>query len=129
MQTIINQVNQMNHQNENRTNLDLSIRELRESIANTVGQDLINEGFSIDKSLQVLQKGIKNKYKIKCFLLVYDYKPVKLEYQLSFQFRMIPIEEEMKTYFEFCNIPFSGSAIALNEGDFHPNHRDLEPKI
>ena len=119
----------MNHQNESNSGFELSIRQLRETFASTIGQDLINEGFSIDKSLQVLQKGIRNKYKIKCFLFVYDYKPVKIEFQLSFQFRIIPIETEMGKYFEFCDIPFGGSAIGLNEGDFHPKFRDLEPKL
>ena len=108
--------------------MDITVRELREIIASTIGEDLKAEGFSIDKSLTWLKKTVNKKNKIRVFIDCYNY-PSRLEYRLVFQFLIAEIESEREKICSFSGIEYQkGFNLIFSEGYFHPKVKGLEHK-
>jgi hypothetical protein len=120
-------LNQMNHPNQN--NKILSIGKLRKLLTNTVGQDLIDEGFTINKTFTVLKKRVEIKNKITCFFDCYDYLPERLEYRLLFEFKIFELVKEAERFYKYCGIEFNGFPLVLGEGSFHPRTKELDLKF
>lgn len=107
--------------------MELTLGQLKEILFNTLGQDLIKEGFVFAKSYFEFKKKIgKNKVKV-CFDF-YDYKPDWVEFNYRFEFSIDEIDREAKKLHDFCGIRYNGYSITLTEGDFHPLTKDKELK-
>ena len=111
--------------------MDLKVGKLKEIVASTIGQDLIAENFTIDKSLTWLKKTINKKNKIRVFIDYYNYAPVKLEFRLIFQFWILEIVQEMQAYHQYLNESFSKDwpTLSFSEGDFNSTTKHLEHKF
>jgi hypothetical protein len=109
--------------------MNFTIKSLKEISASSVGNILIENGFSIDKSQTWLKKKVMQKNSIKCFFDCYDYKPFKLEYRLVFIFKICEIENEMDKFYNFFGQTFNKApTFTFSEGDFRPDLKHLEGK-
>ena len=111
--------------------MELKVRRLREIIASTIGEDLIAEGFSIDKSLTWIKKTVNKKNKIHFLIDCYNYAPVHLEFRLIISFWISEILSEMEKYHHYLNESFNskGELFIFSEGDFNPLVKNLELKF
>jgi len=111
--------------------MDLRVGKLRELIASTIGEDLIAEGFTIDKSLTWIKKRINKKGKIEFFVDCYNYAPSKLEFRLLITFWIFEVIKEMEKYHQYLSVPFNNKSqlFIFSEADFNPLTKNLQLKF
>lgn len=118
-----------NHK-ENKINDKLTIYNVRSTLGITIGQDLKNEGFSIDSKFTQLKKKIGKGNEIRISFDCYDYKPARIEFRLILVFVIKDIDDEAELFYTFCGEQYNkGWTIVLNEGDFHQKVKFLQPKF
>jgi hypothetical protein len=83
----------------------LTLGWLRENLASTIGEDLIEQGFSIDKKNTKLKKKVGLKNKIEVYIECYAYSS-KVEFKLVFNFYISEIEKEREKFYNYCNLKF-----------------------
>jgi hypothetical protein len=110
--------------------MELRIKDLREAIAQIIGRDLVVDGFKLDKSLTCFTKKSKNS-KFKICIICYDYKPVRIEFQLIFQIWIDEIVKETEKFHLYLNEPFSKDwpTFSFCEGDFRSETKHLAAKF
>jgi hypothetical protein len=108
-----------------------TIKNLREIIRSTIGQDLVNEGFVLDSTISSAKKKIDRRNKIKISFDYYDFSPGRIEFRILLAFFISDINDEIEKYYKYCNEEYYklSPTITLTEGDFHPKVKDLEPKL
>lgn len=109
--------------------MELSIENIKKDIANIIGNDLIADGFKLDKSNTWYTKKI-NKNKVKIFVDCYNYKPIKIEFRLIFQIWIDEIIKEKEKFHRYLNEPFLNEwpIFSFCEGDFYKETKHLEHK-
>ena len=109
-------------------NTKLSVKLLRETLTETIGHDLMNEGFSIDSNKTKIKKKIK-KNLITVFLDCYDFLPAKIEFRLLLIFRIHELDAETKLFYDYLGEDYTkGKSFILSEGDFHPKVKAMDHK-
>ena len=116
--------------NHNDFGFELTVSNLRRNLNNTIGIDLIKEGFTIDSRLTTLKRKTNTKNEIQIELDCYDYKPSHLEFRLALRSKLKEIENEAKKFYDFLGEQYTPRwTIMLTEGDFHPKSRLMERKL
>ncbi|MES2850913.1 MAG: hypothetical protein V4685_17815 [Bacteroidota bacterium] len=110
--------------------MDINIKNLRELLAATVGEDLKAEGFSIDKTQTWIKKIVNKKSKIRFFIDCYKYT-TRLEFRLIISFWIHEVIQEKDKYYQYLGLPFDtkNQLYTFSEGDFTPIVKDLELKF
>lgn len=107
--------------------MDLTIGNLKEVLLDTIGKDLIDNGFEFSKgNFTFIKKNGKNK--CKAFFFFYDYKPSYLQYQFQIECTIDSIRREVLRFSEYSNISIPSNTGFFIEGHFHPSTKDKEPK-
>ncbi len=100
--------------------MNFTLTEVKSLLADTIGKDLLKEGFTFNKSKFEFAKKLESS-KIRCLFFFYNYTPHKIEYKFSFNSVIKEIEVEEKKYCSFLNQPFERrNKLLFREGDFHP---------
>lgn len=107
--------------------MDLTIGNLKKILLDTIGKDLIDNGFEFSKSTFTFTKKY-GENKCKAFFFFYDYKPSYLEYQFQIECTIDSIRREIVRFSEYSNINLSCETAFFVEGHFHPSTKDKEPK-
>lgn len=100
--------------------MSVTVKELKEILSKTVGEDFINEGFSFNKSDFLFRKKV-GKSNVECYFTFYSF-PSRVEYNFTFTFLIKELDDELKKFFNFSEIQYKkGPGLYLREGDFHPS--------
>ena len=98
----------------------VSIRELKSLLEQTVGQDLLKEDFSFNKSKFEFNKKV-GKNKIKSVFHFYNHAPQRVEFNFTFNFFIYEIEKEKERFYKSIGRDYSDEiTILFFEGAFHP---------
>lgn len=107
--------------------MELTIKNLKEEIFNTLGKDIINEGFLFNKStFEFVRKDGKNKAKL--YFLFNNFQPLRIEFHYSIVFKIFEINKETKSFLGYLGRVADLDTKTFREGDFHPDTKDKENK-
>jgi hypothetical protein len=109
----------------------ITIKSLRELLAEKIGEVLQPQDYVIDKKLTAFERKDKLKNKIKIFFDCYNYSPSRIEFRLLFLLNIHVLDVEIEKLYKNCGEHYDKqwATMILSEGDFHPRSKDMEHKF